>query len=240
VATQVTVAEWHARFPDPTIADAILDRLVHNAYRLALKGESRRKVDSALPMPTTRVYNAHASVASLRHMDGIPGTRGRFHRNTQNLAPAEALIRTSIADQCRTMLSPPVSMVGVPAMEKLAREIARWPEELGEDTAAACLRQVREYLNSPPDPWTAQGRLAGDHLTAGRDLYITFLEEAGAMAGLDFSESIRRLRASMAIISHLAGAVRQDRLEEAAAHVRHIAQEETEAYTALSGMAGAS
>ena len=52
VATQVPVAEWHARFPDPTIADAILDRLVHNAYRLALKGESRRKVDSPLPMPT--------------------------------------------------------------------------------------------------------------------------------------------------------------------------------------------
>jgi DNA replication protein DnaC len=29
---------------DPTVADAILDRLVHNAYRLALKGESMRKV----------------------------------------------------------------------------------------------------------------------------------------------------------------------------------------------------
>jgi DNA replication protein DnaC len=53
VATQVPVAEWHIRFPDPTIGDAILDRLVHNAYRLALKGESRRKIDSPLPMPTT-------------------------------------------------------------------------------------------------------------------------------------------------------------------------------------------
>ena len=53
VATQVPVAEWHVRFPDPTIGDAILDRLVHNAYRLALKGDSRRKIDSPLPMPTT-------------------------------------------------------------------------------------------------------------------------------------------------------------------------------------------
>ena len=53
VATQVPVAEWHGRFPDPTIGDAILDRLVHNAYRLTLAGESRRKVDAALPMPTT-------------------------------------------------------------------------------------------------------------------------------------------------------------------------------------------
>jgi DNA replication protein DnaC len=53
VATQVPVAEWHARFPDPTIGDAILDRLVHNAYRLDLKGESRRKINSPLLMPTT-------------------------------------------------------------------------------------------------------------------------------------------------------------------------------------------
>jgi DNA replication protein DnaC len=53
VVTQVPVAEWHARVPDPTIGDAILDRLVHNAYRLDLKGESRRKTNSSLPMPTT-------------------------------------------------------------------------------------------------------------------------------------------------------------------------------------------
>jgi len=53
IATQVPVAEWHVRLPDPTIGDAILDRLVHNAYRLNLKGESRRKVNSSLTMPTT-------------------------------------------------------------------------------------------------------------------------------------------------------------------------------------------
>jgi len=53
IATQVPVAEWHVRFPDPTIGDAILDRLVHNAYRLNLKGESRRKANSSLTMPTT-------------------------------------------------------------------------------------------------------------------------------------------------------------------------------------------
>ena len=53
VVTQVPVAEWHARFPDPTIEDAILDRLVHNAHRRNLKGESRRKANSSLTMPTT-------------------------------------------------------------------------------------------------------------------------------------------------------------------------------------------
>ncbi len=53
VATQVPVQDWHARFPDPTLADAILDRLVHNAYRLNLQGESQRKSRSPLPMPST-------------------------------------------------------------------------------------------------------------------------------------------------------------------------------------------
>ena len=48
VVTQVPVADWHARIPDPTLADAIADRLIHNAYRLTLKGESMRKIHSPL------------------------------------------------------------------------------------------------------------------------------------------------------------------------------------------------
>jgi DNA replication protein DnaC len=48
VATQVPVEDWHARLPDPTLGDAILDRLVHNAYRLELRGESMRKTYSPL------------------------------------------------------------------------------------------------------------------------------------------------------------------------------------------------
>lgn len=53
VVTQVPVVDWHIRIPDPTIGDALLDRLVHNAYRLELQGESRRRTNSSLPMPTT-------------------------------------------------------------------------------------------------------------------------------------------------------------------------------------------
>jgi len=53
VATQVPVEDWHSRFPDPTLADAILDRLVHNAYRIQLKGESQRKLRSPLAMSST-------------------------------------------------------------------------------------------------------------------------------------------------------------------------------------------
>jgi DNA replication protein DnaC len=49
VATQIPVENWHARFPDPTLGDAIMDRLIHNAYRLELKGDSMRKTHSPLP-----------------------------------------------------------------------------------------------------------------------------------------------------------------------------------------------
>jgi DNA replication protein DnaC len=48
IATQIPVTAWHARIPDPTLADAILDRLVHQAHRLELKGESMRKTRAPL------------------------------------------------------------------------------------------------------------------------------------------------------------------------------------------------
>lgn len=43
VASQVPVGEWHRLLADPTVADAVLDRLVHNAVRIDLKGGSMRK-----------------------------------------------------------------------------------------------------------------------------------------------------------------------------------------------------
>lgn len=43
VTSQLAVEHWHELIPNPTIADAILDRLVHNAHRLVLDGESIRK-----------------------------------------------------------------------------------------------------------------------------------------------------------------------------------------------------
>ena len=37
------MAKWHAQIGDPTVADSILDRLVHAAHRIELQGESMRK-----------------------------------------------------------------------------------------------------------------------------------------------------------------------------------------------------
>ena len=48
VATQLPIENWHENIRDPTIADAILDRLVHNAHKINLKGESMRKLHSSL------------------------------------------------------------------------------------------------------------------------------------------------------------------------------------------------
>lgn len=43
VTSQLPVTSWHEAIGDPTLADAILDRIVHNAHKIELKGESMRK-----------------------------------------------------------------------------------------------------------------------------------------------------------------------------------------------------
>ena len=47
VASQVLVDKWYELMPDSTVADAIMDRLVHNAHKIALRGESMRKIAAA-------------------------------------------------------------------------------------------------------------------------------------------------------------------------------------------------
>jgi DNA replication protein DnaC len=44
ITSQVPIEHWHEIIADPTIADAVLDRIVHNAHRLAIKGDSMRKI----------------------------------------------------------------------------------------------------------------------------------------------------------------------------------------------------
>jgi DNA replication protein DnaC len=50
VTSQVPIDRWYEIIGDPTIADAILDRLVHNAYRIELAGDSMRKRRSPEPV----------------------------------------------------------------------------------------------------------------------------------------------------------------------------------------------
>lgn len=47
LTSQLPVAQWHEQIGDPTLADGILDRLVHNAHRIELHGDSMRKTKTA-------------------------------------------------------------------------------------------------------------------------------------------------------------------------------------------------
>lgn len=48
VTSQLPIKHWHETLGNPTLADAVLDRLVHNAYKIQLKGESLRKKSSTM------------------------------------------------------------------------------------------------------------------------------------------------------------------------------------------------
>jgi DNA replication protein DnaC len=43
ITSQVPVSQWHDVIADPTLGDAILDRIIHNAHRIELKGDSLRR-----------------------------------------------------------------------------------------------------------------------------------------------------------------------------------------------------
>jgi DNA replication protein DnaC len=60
LTSQVPVEHWHEQIGDPTVADSILDRLVHNAFRIDLSGDSMRKPRSG------KSANAEAE-GSLQH-----------------------------------------------------------------------------------------------------------------------------------------------------------------------------
>ena len=53
LTSQLPVSKWHEQIGDPTVADGILDRLVHNAHRIEMRGDSMRK-----PKPTRQERGA--------------------------------------------------------------------------------------------------------------------------------------------------------------------------------------
>lgn len=53
MASQLPVSAWHEVMGEPTVADAVLDRVIHNSYRIELKGPSLRKRDRKKPQKDT-------------------------------------------------------------------------------------------------------------------------------------------------------------------------------------------
>lgn len=51
ITSQLPVTHWHEAIGDPTLADAILDRLLHNSHKIQLKGESMRKIRATVDLP---------------------------------------------------------------------------------------------------------------------------------------------------------------------------------------------
>jgi DNA replication protein DnaC len=54
IASQLGSDDWHASIGDPNLADAICDRLLHNAHRLQLKGATRRRIKAGPSDPEPR------------------------------------------------------------------------------------------------------------------------------------------------------------------------------------------
>ena len=71
MTSQVPVEHWHEHIGNPTIADAVLDRLVHGAHRLDLKGDNMRKLRAA----KARLDEAAAPYANLTRSQTAPSTR---------------------------------------------------------------------------------------------------------------------------------------------------------------------
>lgn len=54
VTSQLPIKQWHTAIGEPTLADAILDRLVHNAYRIAMTGKSMRDNEKLTPTSSAK------------------------------------------------------------------------------------------------------------------------------------------------------------------------------------------
>jgi DNA replication protein DnaC len=59
ITAQLPVAQWHDMIGEPTIADAILDRIIHNSHRIDLEGDSMRRKKAARPL--TEIENSETN-----------------------------------------------------------------------------------------------------------------------------------------------------------------------------------
>ena len=67
ITAQAPVPKWHDLIADPTVADAILDRIVHNAHRIALTGRQHAKAKSSAPLDRRRKRRNQSSMNATRH-----------------------------------------------------------------------------------------------------------------------------------------------------------------------------
>jgi len=77
VATQIPTDRWPEQIGDPIYADAIMDRLLHNAYRLVMKGKSMRGPDMR---PETEEEAPHKIIEQVNDLGKVIPVTHAIHR----------------------------------------------------------------------------------------------------------------------------------------------------------------
>ena len=75
ITSQLPIETWHEVIGEPTFADAILDRLVHNAYRLALDGPSMRKIKAGEAEATEPVATPESDSTAIPPSKATKGSK---------------------------------------------------------------------------------------------------------------------------------------------------------------------
>ncbi len=126
ITSQIPVDRWHDLIGDPTLADAILDRIIHNAHRIELKGDSLRKRNAlphdARPRGSHSHPRARRSVAreGTRGARGAPPwTPGTIRSPLDQTAKPATLVTAAASRPCR-----PASPESAAAFDR-----TRWPAQ---------------------------------------------------------------------------------------------------------------
>jgi hypothetical protein len=174
----------------------------------------------------------------------IPGMSKRntfytFHFNGQ-IADVETIAREGLGKHAAFMLDPPTSMFGLKGMRKLARELPKWPAELGREQTDVCLRHLVEFTGVPPMPPFRLIGWAGDEPEdhkAGRVGFASLLRQLAHDYGVPawdpaaalFEQSGRVLETlTDQVVDYVLG--ESDTLQPAAELVGQIADLEEEAF----------
>ena len=63
IASQCPIKDWHPNIGDPTLADAICDRLLHNAYKIEMRGDSMRTRKASPKTEKKEVIETHGKLS---------------------------------------------------------------------------------------------------------------------------------------------------------------------------------
>jgi hypothetical protein len=173
------------------------------------------------------------------------GKRNTFYTFALNerVADVESIARAGLAKRAAAMLDAPASILGLKGMRKLARELPRWPAELGGKELNVSLRHLAEFTGFPPvPPNRLTGYAAPDNHRGGREVFAGLLrrlakdygEPAWAEAAGLFDQSARALeKATDAVVDYLLRKVVT--LDEAGAIIRSIADLEERGFQIILG-----